>query len=150
MSDPTGPADALTRLEVLVGQWAVELDVQDTPVGAATIEWTLDHRFLIWQVTNPDPRFPDSLSIVSVDADGKSYTQHYFDTRGVVRIYQMTLRGETLTLLRDEPDFTPLEFSQRFTATIADGGDTIRGMWETARGPGGWEKDFGVVYRKMG
>jgi hypothetical protein len=91
-------------------------------------------------VTIPDPNFPDSLSIIC--SDGETYTQHYFDARGVARIYKMTFEAGTWTLLRDEPDFTPLEFSQRFTATIAAGRETITGAWESAAAEGGWRKDF--------
>jgi hypothetical protein len=149
MSDLSGLADALTRLGVLVGQWSVEASIQGTPAGTATIEWALDRRFLVWRVTIPDPNFPDSLSIISANSDGEAYTQHYFDARGIARIYKMTLEAGTWTLLRDEPDFTPLEFSQRFAATIPPGGDTIVGAWESPGPDGEWRKDFDLVYRKI-
>jgi hypothetical protein len=48
----------------------------------------------------PDPA-PDSLAVVSVDPKAGAYTQHYFDSRGVVRLYAMTLNGGTWTLTRD-------------------------------------------------
>src|SRR4029077_7794384 len=149
MSDPSGLDDVLTRLDVLVGQWTVEASFEDTPAGTATIEWALGHRFLIWRVTIPDTDFPDSLSVISVNSDGQAFTQHYFDDRGLARLYKMTLGGSSWTLLRDEPDFAPLDFSQRFAGTIAPGGETITGTWESQGQDGEWQKDFDLVYYRM-
>jgi hypothetical protein len=39
-------------------------------------------------------------------------------------------------------------FSQRFTATISDDGDTIVGRWEKALDGRTWETDFDFTYRK--
>jgi hypothetical protein len=148
MSEQPGSLDALGRLGVLLGHWSVEVGVQGTSAGTATIEWEVDGRFLLWRVTIPDPSFPDSLSVISVNADGETYTQHYFDARGVTRTYKMTLEAGAWTLLRDEPDFTPLEFSERFTGTIAPGGEIISGSWQSPGPDGQWRKDFDLVYRK--
>lgn len=126
----------------------MEASFEDTPAGTATIAWELEHRYLVWRVTIPVPAVPDSLSVISVNEDGK-YRQHYFDTRGIVRTYKMTLEAGAWTLLRDEPDFTPLEFAQRFTATISPDGETIAGAWESAGSDGGWRKDFDLFYRKV-
>jgi len=112
-------------------------------------EWGAGRKFLIQRSEIPDPDFPDSLAIITVNVDGETYTQHYFDSRGVVRIYKMRLEGRTLTLLRDAPDFTPLDFAQRFVGTIAEDGGTIEAMWQTANDGQHWEKDFDVVYRKV-
>jgi hypothetical protein len=38
----------------------------------------------------------------------------YVDSRGVVRLYEMTLDGRQWTLLRTDPDITALEFAQRY------------------------------------
>lgn len=38
--------------------------------------------------------------IIAYDNETDSYTQHYFDSRGVVRIYKMGLRASAWTLLR--------------------------------------------------
>ncbi|HWF15004.1 MAG TPA: hypothetical protein VG244_02365 [Acidimicrobiales bacterium] len=151
MSNGSALADALGRLDVLVGRWAVEPGgtFEGTPEGTATIEWALDHRFLVWWASIPDRRFPESIAVISINSDGHTYRQHYFDSNGNARIYKMSLEADAWTLLRDEPDFTPLEFSQRFVARIDRGGETITGAWES-RGPeGGWQKDFDLVYRKL-
>jgi hypothetical protein len=77
--------------------------------------------------------------------------QHYFDSRGVVRLYEMTFDGTTWQLLRTKPDVTPLEFSQRYVGTFAPDGDTIEGAWETSDDLGAtWEHDFELIYRRAG
>jgi hypothetical protein len=142
-----GSPEALCQLEVLVGRWTVEAGLEGVPAGTATFEWALDRQVLLWRVSVANP-VPDSLSVISAHRDGQSYTQHYFDARGVARIYAMTLEGDTWTLLRDRPDFTPLDFSQRFVGSVASAGNTIDGTWELAETNSTWRKDFDLVYRR--
>ena len=40
------------------------------------------------------------LMIVSADLETGAYTQHYYDSRGVVRLYAMTFAGGVWTLTR--------------------------------------------------
>ena len=58
------------------------------------------------------------------------YLQHYFDSRGVARVYRMTLADNVWTLLRNEADFSPLDFGQRHIGNISGDGQTITGRWE--------------------
>jgi hypothetical protein len=141
-------ANALDALDVLVGTWTVQASVEDSPAGVATIAWELNRRCIVWRVSIPAPEFPDSLSLVTGHGDGKTYLQHYFDDRGTARLYTMTLEAGRWTLLRDAADFTPLEFAQRFSATIAPDGQTIAGAWESSGSDGRWRRDFDLVYRK--
>lgn len=46
------------------------------------------------------------------------------------------------------PDFTPLEFAQRFTGTFSEDGDTISGAWEKCFSGGDWLHDFDLIYRR--
>ena len=86
--------------------------------------------------------------IISSGPDG--YLQHYFDSRGVVRLYRMSLKDSTWTLLRTKPDFTPLEFSQRFVGTLAPDGSRIDGRWETSHDQGhSWDLDFPLSYFRL-
>jgi len=88
------------------------------------------------------------MAIVSVDPNTGAYTQHYFDTRGVVRVYAMTFSRGVWTLLRDSPDFSPLDFSQRFKGRFSRDGKTIQGTWETSS-EGRWERDFDLTYTRQ-
>jgi hypothetical protein len=150
-------ADALERLTRFVGTWRVEAsfspspdDVANSDLGdaSATFEWAFGGQYLMQHSNAPDPA-PDSLAIVSIDADRGSYVQHYFDSRGVVRVYAMTFHDGVWTLLRESPDFSPLEFSQRFTGTFSDDGDSIVGRWEISRDGSPWERDFDLSYFRV-
>jgi hypothetical protein len=146
-------ADALARLDVFVGEWVVEARFPgggDAPAARSTFEWALDRQFLIQRTEVPVPEAPDGLMIVSADPESGAYTQHYYDSRGVVRLYAMSLADGVWTLTRESPDFTPLDFRQRFTGTFGADGNTIAGAWESGRDGGGWEHDFALTYRRAG
>ncbi|MCE3554788.1 hypothetical protein LWC33_25465 [Pseudonocardia sp. RS11V-5] len=148
-------AAALTRLEPFVGEWEAEARFSFTPEpirGTLAFTWDLGGQFLRQQSTVDHPAAPDAVALVSVaeEGDGHDYVQHYFDSRGVVRVYRMTLHDGEWTLLRDRPDFTPLHFAQRYTGTFDDDGRTIAGRWEQSHDGGAtWEHDFAVTYRRL-
>jgi hypothetical protein len=145
-------SDAQKRLDVFVGEWRLGLGPSIPPPdddGARSVfEWVLDRRFLVQRTTIPDPNAPNSLGIVAYDPKTDEYAQHYFDSRGVVRLYAMTLRDGIWTLLREKPDFTPLDFKQRFTGRFSDDGHAILGTWEIDEGSG-WRKDFDLTYARI-
>jgi hypothetical protein len=144
--------ERLERLEDFVGEWrlvapAFSLPPELAAEARATFEWALGGAFLLQRTSIPVPEAPDSLCMIAPDGDG--YTQHYFDSRGVVRIYAMTFDGRTWTLLRSTPDFSPLDFHQRWTASF-DGAGTIAGRWESSPDGGrAWELDFELVYQRL-
>ena len=144
--------EALERLDVLVGEWAVHArfpGMAESPAARSRFEWALDRQFLLQWTEAPVPQAPDSFAIVGVDPETGAYTQHYYDSRGVARLYAMSLDAAVWTLVRESPDFTPLAFAQRFTATFDDDGDTITGAWEMRRPGEGWEHDFALTYRRV-
>ena len=152
-------ADALARLDVFVGEWVVEARFPgdkpapssvtgDGPVVRSRFEWALDRQFLLQRTEVPIPGAPDALMIVGADLETGAYTQHYYDSRGVVRLYAMTFADGVWTLTRESPDFTPLEFRQRFTGTFSRDGNAISGAWEKGRDGGEWEHDFALTYRR--
>lgn len=152
-------SQALARLDVFVGEWAVEArfpagqpapanGTEEGPGARSWFEWVLDGQFLVQRTEVPVPEAPDSLAIVSADPETGAYIQHYYDSRGVARLYAMSLADGVWTLTRESPDFTPLAFWQRFTATVSDDQNTISGAWEKAVGGAGWEPDFALTYRR--
>ncbi|MFF7048798.1 hypothetical protein ACFY94_10615 [Streptomyces griseorubiginosus] len=146
----TAEREALERLRVLVGEWVVEAEFpgQETAAGRCVFEWEVGGRFLVQRMRAPEPA-PESMAIVSVEPDSGAYTQHYFDSRGVVRVYAMTFDGEVWQLLREEADFSPLPFRQRFTGRLSADGDSIHGVWERSKDASAeWETDFGLTYRR--
>jgi hypothetical protein len=72
-----------------------------------------------------------------------SYTMLYYDSRGVSRIYQMSLTDQVWKLWRDDP-----KFSQRFTGAFSDDGNTINAAWEKSEDGKPWELDFNLTYTK--
>ena|SRR5688572_4669395 len=145
---------ALDRLEPLVGEWSVDAEFPEgrpapPPDARARVvfEWTLDRQFLAQRSEAPDP-IPNGYCLIGVDESGEAFTQHYFDSRGVARVYAMTFDDGLWTLTRERADFTPLEFSQRWTAKFEDGGATIRGSWEICHDGTTWEHDFDLIYTR--
>src|SRR3954463_8959783 len=142
----------MQQLETLVGSWEAEAAFSSTPEpvrGWMTIEWELGGRFLLQRLGTDHPAAPDGLCVIAPNHRGDGYTQHYFDSCGVVRLYEMTLEAGVWTLLRTKPDFTPLDFSQRYVGRISDDGATIDGAWETSKDGGStWEPDFGLKYTR--
>ncbi len=88
-SDQSARRRALERLEAFVGEWTEQVDFPDAPPGRTVFEWLLGGEYLFQRSEIPHPDFPDSISIIAVDPNGEAYTQHYFDSRGVVRVYAM-------------------------------------------------------------
>jgi hypothetical protein len=139
---------ALKRLDAFIGEWSVKASFPGSSPGRSVFEWAIQGQCLIQRTQAPDPA-PDSVAIVAVDPKTGAYTQHYFDSRGVVRVYAMTFSRGTWELSRNSPDFSPLDFSQRFRGRFTDGGSTIRGTWEICHDGRKWERDFDLTYTKV-
>lgn len=139
---------ALKRLEAFIGDWRVDASFPGSAPGHAAFEWALHGQYLLQRMETPDPA-PDCLAIISRDPKTGAYTQHYFDSRGVTRIYAMTFNRGIWTLLRQKPDFSPLDFHQRFVGRLSKDGSTIKGTWETSTGRrSAWKKDFDLTYTR--
>lgn len=153
--DPT-----LEPLNRLVGTWETEATHPMMPGvvvhGTATIEWLEGERFLMNRSRTDHPDFPDALSVIGhldhdrVDsgtgevADGEPRLRmHYFDSRGVFRVYETSIDAASWRVWRDTPGF-----SQRFTGALSDEGDTISGVWQLRRDDVHWADDLKITYRR--
>src|SRR5687767_526184 len=125
---------SMDELEVFIGEWDVEATFQfpvpDGVEARSTFSWDLGKRYLVQRSTITLPEAPDAVSIIAPAAEGGGYTQHYFDSRGVVRLYEMTFENGVWTLSRTKPDFSELKFHQRYTGEFSEDGNTIDGRWE--------------------
>jgi hypothetical protein len=130
-------------LQPFLGAWDVTAPISDLP-GRATFEWTLDGAFMVQRTELPQSEAPDSLIVYAFDEDAGRYAQHYFDSRGVVRRYEMSIADGVWKLWRDHPGFF-----QRWTAAFADDGSTIRGTWEASADGSAWRKDFDLTYTRI-
>ena len=145
----TGQSDALRRLEPLVGEWTIEApDFAGAPPGRAVFEWVLGGAYLLQRSQAPDPA-PDGHMLHGYDEHAGRYMQHYFDSRGVSRVYKMSFEDGVWRLWRDEPDFSPLDFHQRYAGTFGEDGRVIDGAWESSHDAGAtWARDFRLIYRR--
>lgn len=140
---------SLQVLNALVGEWGIEAShpmVSSTVVhGHSVFEWLEGEKFLIVRARLDHLDFPDSISIIG---DTEGLRMHYFDSRGVARIYQMSIMDGVWKLWRDTADFSPLDFAQRFVGTFSNDDKTIDGRWEICRDDATWEDDLQITYRR--
>lgn len=151
-------AELAKQLNRLVGTWATEATHPARPgvivQGAVDVEWLEGQRFLIHHAGTDNPEFPDSISIIGsmsrahADAPQASTSaandlcMHYYDSRGVFRIYDVSIDGDVWRMWRDAPGF-----SQRFAGRFTDRGETIEGQWELREGAE-WTDDLQITYRR--
>jgi hypothetical protein len=145
-----------------VGVWTTEATHPAVPGivvhGTATFEWLEGQRFLLNRARTDHPDFPDSLSVVgrmgqdriggadsSVkrNADETPIQMHYFDSRGVFRIYEVSMDDSTWRWWRNAPGF-----SQRFVGRISADGDTISGSSQLCKDDVHWADDLQITYRR--
>jgi hypothetical protein len=137
-------------LGIFIGQWEVRAHLSgETVVARSVFEWILDGRYLAQRTEAPVPEAPNTLAIVAAGPEEGTYTQHYYDSRGMTRVYAMTFTGGVWTLTREAADFSSLDFAQRFTGTFSADGDRIDGAWEMALPGSGWELDFELSYTRI-
>ena len=145
----------LDALDVLIGEWRMVPHFENVPApdgdALVTFEWLPGRQFIVQRWTVPVPEAPDGIAIIGADPDHQGqFIQHYFDTRGVARLYRMTLADNVWTLTRDEPDFSPLHFRQRYRGALSEDAKTITGAWEICHDGTTWEHDFDLSYHKLG
>jgi hypothetical protein len=146
---------SLDRLDVLTGQWEMEATFEagyfgpGSPAingrgGRTTFEWLEGRFFLTQRFINEHPAAPSGVAIIGTGAGPATFIQHYYDSRGVTRSYQMSLDGRTWILWREAP-----RFWQRYTGLISSDGNTITGAWEGSADGQDWKHDFGLTYTKV-
>jgi hypothetical protein len=144
MEQPT-PNPKLAPFDALVGEWTTEATHPAYPStvvrGHAAFEWLEGEQFLIQRSRADHPDFPDSIAIIGASTEGLS--MYYFDSRGVHRVYEVSLSEGVLRFWRDAPGF-----SQRFTGTFDDDGNTISGLAELSRDGSSWNDDLEITYRR--
>jgi hypothetical protein len=150
----------LKPLDRLVGRWTSESTHPALPgvtvSGTLVAEWLEGGHFLMLRTRNDHPDLPDSVSIVGfsdVDREDDApedtaarrteLSLHYYDSRGVSRVYEALVDGESWRLWRNAP-----ELSQTFVGEFSDDGDTVLGLWRTCRDGAVWQDDLRVVYRR--
>jgi hypothetical protein len=152
--DPSNLASpSVERLDAFIGEWSMEAQFPDSPssgpIGRTAFEWLPGRRFVLQRWEVPNPAAPDGVAIIGPAEGRDGYFQHYYDSRGVARSYWMTFDDGVWRLLRGTPDFSPLDFSQRFAARFSADGGTIRGSWEKSTDATNWVHDFELIYTRL-
>lgn len=147
MNHPANPA--LEQLVAFVGEWDTEItsmsfdpDPSAVVHGHTSFQWL--EAFLLQRAEVPNTEFPSSTAIIGPDDAAGTYGMLYFDSRGVSRIYRMTLSGGIWTLWRDFSGF-----SQRFNGTFSDDNNMITAYWEKSSNASHWEHDFDIRYIRV-
>jgi hypothetical protein len=139
---------ALKRLALLVGRWTIEITMPTEPptkiAARATFEWLPGNIFLIYRSEVDNPDFPKTESIIGCDGELDTYSMLYADSRGVTRLYSMSLSDTEWRLWRNDP-----KFSQRFSATLSADGSTMTGKWEKSFDTIHWEHDFQLTATRV-
>jgi len=140
------PNPILEYFAPLVGEWDT---VGTHPLfpsavsGHSSFHWLEGEALLNWHFAWEQAGPPNAISVIGGDDSLGTYHILYCDERGVSRIYQTSLENGVWRFWRDAPGF-----SQRFSGTFSDNGNTIIAHGELSRVGSTWEPDLNVTYTK--
>ena len=135
---------ALEHLDVLVGEWITHVP-GFSGNGNVTFTWLEGGGFLIQHSTIDRPEFPNGISLYGATGPDGGLQQHYFDSRGVARLYDVTFDGRVLTISREGPDWP-----QRYIGELSEDGNTLSGRWERGESLGApLQHDFDLTYTRV-
>lgn len=144
---PVSEEPALEGWQRLIGRWEAEgahpMLPGDAIRGTSTFEWLEGRRFVIWRSHYEHPEIPDAITIIGV-TDGE-LSMHYFDQRGVYRVYAASLDQAAWRYWRDA---SAPDFSQRFTGTFSDDDNTITGRGQLSKDGETWEGDLDLDFHR--
>jgi len=107
--------------------------------GRQHYERVLDGAYVLMTWTYDHPGFPDAMALLSEDE------MHYFDVRGVTRVFDVTFDVDGWSMVRLDP-----AFSQRYVAQYV--GDNAMDSTGDYSEDGGstWHHDFTMRYDRVG
>ena len=146
----------MKEFEPLIGEWHGEGEIPAESPMRISVEARFESlgKFIVLSSRGEPAELPDSISIIGGAPDGEPQPMHYFDSRGVKRLYLTALEGPTWKVWRSPgedwngPDGPG--FNQRFVGEISADGRTIEARWERGGGDAGdeWEIDFPITYSR--
>jgi hypothetical protein len=152
---PSPERPGLPGWQRFIGRWVTEgahpLLPGDVIRGHTTFEWLDGQQFVIQRSHYDHQDIPDAIAIIGAISEseagepeaGQQLSLHYYDSRGLYRVYTVSLEGDQWRFWRDDPGFR-----QRFTGRFSTDGDTITGQGQMARKGAGWEDDLALTYRR--
>ena len=131
----------MKQLDRLLGTWEFTMlhSAMSGPItGRQQYERVLDGAFVLLNWTYHHPDFPDAMALLSDDQC------HYFDVRGIVRVFSLEVNAAGWSMSRLDNDF-----SQRHTAQFR-GPDVMDSTGEKSDDQGvTWQHDFTMTYRRI-
>lgn len=112
--------------------------------GRALFDWHEGGAFLRMRSEIEEPGIPTAVALVGSDDAGEAFTMLYFDERAVSRRFEVAMDGAVMQWWRAAPGF-----SQRFTLTVAPGGDTLHGLSELSKDDVTWDQDMELTYSRV-
>jgi hypothetical protein len=147
----------MKSFEPLIGKWHGEGEMAVEPPMKISVDSKIERlgEFIVMTSVGKPAEVPDTISIIGGAPDGEPQPMHYFDSRGVKRLFMTILEGSTWKIWRapgedwNGPDGPG--FNQRFIGEISADGKKIAGRWERGTGDAGdkWEIDFPLNYVKV-
>ncbi|MGH2586327.1 MAG: hypothetical protein ACRDJE_15545 [Dehalococcoidia bacterium] len=132
----------MSPLDRLLGTWDFTMhhSAMSEPVtGRQRYEGVLDGAFVLLHWTYDHPDFPDALALLSDDRC------HYFDVRGIIRVFNLKIDDAGWSMIRLDEDF-----SQRYTARFS-GPDVMESTGEMSHDGGTtWQPDFTMRWQRIG
>jgi hypothetical protein len=128
-------------LDRLLGTWDVSMNhvaIPETVRGRQTYERVLDDAFILMRATMEHPLVPDALALLEPER------YHYFDVRGVTRVYELEVDDASWSMIRRDADFW-----QRSSVSFT-GPEEMTGTGDNSHDEGvTWEHDYSITYRRV-
>jgi hypothetical protein len=88
----------MKEFDALIGEWHGEGEMPVYPPMKMSVEAKLERlgEFLVLNTRGEPAEVPDSIAIIGGAPDGEPQPMHYFDSRGVKRLFLMALDGSHL------------------------------------------------------
>lgn len=142
------PNPALNQFEKLVGEWKIAGTHPKFPSkrlhGTASFEWIEGGAFLLWHSAMDEEGFPAGTAIFGSDDATGEFFMLYFDERKVSRKYEVAVDNNSVKWWRNAPGF-----SQRYSWTITDDGNTIIGKGELCEDGTTWKSDLDQTFTRI-
>jgi hypothetical protein len=146
--DAAIPNPALKSFSALVGEWETVGTHPKLPGitlhGYASFNWMEGGAFLVMHSKINEGKIPTSIAIFGSDNSKGEYFMLYFDERKVSRKCDVVFQDNVLKWWRNAP-----EFSQRYTFTFTDNGNTIISKGEKSENGTTWEQDLDLTYTRV-
>ena len=131
----------MSALDQLLGTWEFSMHhsaMSEQVTGQQRYERVLNGAFVLQHWTYDHPDFPDAMALLSEDQ------YHYFDVRGIVRVFILEINDGGWSMVRLDEDF-----SQRFTARFRSP-NVIDTTGELSHDAGvTWQPDFTMTLQRI-